>query len=287
MIRTTPIAIAVGVVFVVFAIATGVVASQLPSYGANALLHPDRTQWQRDTPKACESEQFAGVNVELSGWRCRATSERKATIVYLHGVADNRGSAVGVVERFTRRGFDVIAYDSRAHGDSSGDQCTYGFYERDDLRKVIDRLGNSPVILIGHSLGAAVALQAAAGDPRIVAVVAASTFSDLRTIATERAPSFFSSSTIARAFAQAESDGRFSVEQVSPVVAAARITVPVLLIHGEADRDTTPSHSQRVFAALSGPKELIIVPSVGHNDVLRPAVWLTIEQWIDKVISGS
>jgi len=39
-------------------------------------------------------------------------------IVYLHGVADNRTSSTGVIERFGRLGFDVIAYDSRAHGDS-------------------------------------------------------------------------------------------------------------------------------------------------------------------------
>jgi pimeloyl-ACP methyl ester carboxylesterase len=285
MIRATPLAIALASVVALFVVAAGLVASQLPVYGANALLHPYRAPLQRQIPSACEPAQFAGVNVELSGWRCHASSAPKATIVYLHGVADNRGSAAGVVEQFTPRGFDVIAYDSRAHGSSGGDQCTYGFYEREDLRKVIDGLGSEPVILVGHSLGAAVALQAAAGDPRIVGVVAASTFSDLRTIATERAPSFFSPSAIAKAFARAESDGRFSVEQTSPVLAAAGITVPVLLIHGEADRDTTPGHSQRVFAALPGPKELIIVPNAGHNDVLRRAVWLTIGEWIDKVLS--
>jgi uncharacterized protein len=286
MTRATPIAIAVGSVLVVFAIAAGLVASQLPGYGANALLHPARTRSLGILPAACEPRQFQGANVELSGWRCRATSERKATIVYLHGIADNRGSAAGVVEQFTPRGFDVIAYDSRAHGASGGAQCTYGFFEQDDVRKVIDSLESPRVILIGHSLGAAVALQAAAGNPRIGGVVAASTFSDLRTIATERAPSFFSASAIAKAFARAESDARFSVDEVSPVLAASAIAAPVLLIHGEADQDTTPSHSRRVFAALSGPKELLIVPNVGHNDVLRPHVWLTIEQWIDKTVAG-
>jgi alpha-beta hydrolase superfamily lysophospholipase len=58
--------------------------------------------------------------------------------VYLHGVADNRSSAVGVIEWFTPRGFDVIAYDSRAHGQSDGTVCTYGFYEKRDLKGVID-----------------------------------------------------------------------------------------------------------------------------------------------------
>lgn len=86
------------------------------------------------------------------------------------------------------RGFDVVAYDSRAHGESDGDVCTYGFYEARDLHRVLDTVAPGPVVLFGTSLGAAVALQETAGDPRVTAVVAAETFSDLRTVASERAP---------------------------------------------------------------------------------------------------
>lgn len=95
-------------------------------------------------------------------------------------------------------------------------------------------------MLLGTSLGAAVALQEAARDARVTAVIAAETFSDLRTIATERAPFFFTSGIIARAFQVAEQQGRFSVDAVSPLIAATEITVPVLLIHGEADTTRHP-----------------------------------------------
>jgi len=67
--------------------------------------------------------------VDLKGWQCVATGNRRGTLIYLHGIADNRGSAAGVIERFVRRGFDVVAYDSRAHEESTGRVCTYGFYE--------------------------------------------------------------------------------------------------------------------------------------------------------------
>ena len=146
----------------------------------------------QSVPHGCVEQTFAGVDVELRGWRCAAATERRGTIIYLHGIADNRGSATGVVERFVRSGFDVIAYDSRAHGASTGHLCTYGVFEKQDLRRVLDQAGVTDAVLIGHSLGAAVALQAAAGEPRVRAVVAASTFADLRSIAIERAPSFFS-----------------------------------------------------------------------------------------------
>ena len=148
---------------------------------------------------------------------------------------------------------------------------------------MLDELGVDNVILIGHSLGGAVALQAAAVDRRVRAVVAASTFADLRSIATERAPSVFTPSLIKAAFERAEHDGRFVVDDVSPVRAAAEIRVPVLIVHGALDTDTRPAHAERVFAALRGPKELLIVKDAGHNDALKSAVWNKVERWIDQL----
>jgi pimeloyl-ACP methyl ester carboxylesterase len=209
---------------------------------------------------------------------------RRGLLVYLHGIADNRSGAAGLVQRFGARGFEVVAYDSRRHGQSEGDACTYGFLEKADLRRVLDQLDPGPIVLVGTSLGAAVALQAAAEDERISAVVAAETFSDLRTVAAERAPFFFPSGAIARAFELAEREGRFEVDAVSPLRAAAKINAPVLLIHGEADVDTPPDHSRRAFAALRGQKRLMIVPGAGHNASLQGEIWGEIESWIDSVL---
>ncbi|HKH46916.1 MAG TPA: alpha/beta fold hydrolase, partial [Thermoanaerobaculia bacterium] len=182
-------------------------------------------------------------------------------------------------------GFDVIAYDSRAHGDSGGDTCTYGYFEKKDLRRVLDTVPSGPIVLLGTSLGAAVALQEAADDPRVSAVVAAETFSDLRTVARERAPFFLTTATIRKAFSLAEARGRFAVAAVSPVEAATRITCPVLLIHGALDSDTPPEHSVRVFGALHGPKRLILVPGARHNESLAGNVWPEIEAWIDRSVT--
>jgi pimeloyl-ACP methyl ester carboxylesterase len=190
-----------------------------------------------------------------------------------------------VAERFTRRGYDVVVYDSRAHGESEGEACTYGYYEKQDLRRVIDTVDGGPVAVLGISLGGAVALQAAAIDARIRTVVAVSTFSDLRTVATERAPRIASANDIEAAFRLAETIAHFQVGDVSPVASAREITVPVLLVHGEDDRETPPAHSRRVFAALQGPKRLMMVPGAGHDDALRPDVWNTIEAWIDEACS--
>jgi pimeloyl-ACP methyl ester carboxylesterase len=276
-------AIGIAVIGVFMLAVATLVVSQLPAYGAGALLFPSRHVNPRPRPAGCIDRTFDGVGVVLRGWQCPSTSAgRKGTIVYLHGVADNLGSATRAIERLTPRGFDVVAYDSRAHGASEGKICTYGFMEKRDLQRVIDQLGVNDVILIGHSLGAAVALQAAAIDPRIRGVVSVSTFSDLRTIASEHA-FYFPAWSLGPAFTRAEKDGQFVVDDVSPVRAAAKISVPVLLMHGADDRDTLPVHSQRVFDALRGKKQFVTVAHAQHNDVFRSDVWTLIDDWIDKI----
>jgi pimeloyl-ACP methyl ester carboxylesterase len=273
----------IGAVIAALLIAAVVIIS--PKIAAGGLLYPARHSVKAAIPPGCENRDFQGDDVTLRGWHCGAIGKRRATIVYLHGVADNRGSSVGVIQRFVPRGFDVVAYDSRRHGESPGEICTYGFVEKRDLRHVIDGLSPDPVILIGSSLGAAVALQEAGSDLRVAAVVAAESFSDLRTVATERAPWFLPRPIIRQAFVVAEQRGRFLVDAVSPVLAAQTIKAPVLLIHGADDTETPPAHSQRIFDALAGPRRLMLVPGAAHNQSLyRPGVWGEIERWIEEAL---
>lgn len=264
-----------------------VVATQLPSIGAALILHPPHRKVVTPLPSFYHEVTFRGEGVDLQGWRGDAEGKRRGTLIYLHGIADNRASGAGVIERFRKKGFDVVAYDSRAHGESGGDSCTYGYFEKHDLRSVLDTIRDGPVVLIGSSLGAAVALQLAASDKRISAIVAAESFSDLRTVVIERAPFFFTSATIERAFELAEKKGQFRISAVSPVVAARAITIPVLIIHGAADSDTSPDHARRLFESLAGPKRLILAPKAGHNESLHGGeIWAEIERWLDSALAS-
>lgn len=253
----------------------------VPTIAAGGLLHPAKRTSLAAMPPQCAEREFAGSGVTLRGWSCGADGARRGTIVYLHGIADNRGSGVGTIRRFTAQGFDVVAYDSRGHGLSEGEICTYGHFEKADLGRVMDTLVEGPVILIGTSLGAAVALQAAALDARVSGVIAAEAFSDLETVARDRAPVFLTDRIIRKAFVIAEERGSFRIRDVSPVEAARHIRVPVLLVHGAADTETAPAHSVRVFDALAGPKRLILVEGAGHNRSLSGTqVWAEIDAWL-------
>jgi pimeloyl-ACP methyl ester carboxylesterase len=227
--------------------------------------------------------------VRLRGWRCASSGPRRGTIVYLHGIGDNRSGAAGVADRFGPRGFEVVAYDSRAHGESEGDRCTYGVREAEDLRRVVATLPEGPVVLIGGSLGGAVALKTAAREPRITAVVAAEVFTDLKSVATDRGRRMgLPPWTIRRAFPIAQQRAGFPLDEASPVLAARQVTVPVLLLHGADDVDTPPQHTSRVYAELKGDRELVIVPHAGHNQTFEaPGVWDRVQAWIDNKVRAA
>ncbi len=254
-----------------------------PSWGAGALLHPGRTLANKEPHRLHENREFQGAGVRLKGWWFKVEGVKRGTVVYLHGSGDNRGSSCSVADHFVPMGYEVIAYDSRAHGESDGQACTYGYFEKQDLKRVLDQLeAKAPIIVLGASLGAAVALQAAAEDARISGVIAVATFSDLRTVAFERAPFFASRGNIEGALRIAEKQGGFRVDEVSPTLAAQKIDVPVFLIHGMNDKETPPAHSRRVYEVLRKSKTLFLVPNAGHNDAINGASWKKIDAWMMK-----
>lgn len=223
----------------------------------------------------------------LEGWLFEPAQASKGLVVFLHGKDANRGHFANDARRFTHRGYTVLAYDQRAHGRSQGEFCTFGVKEVPDLQRAIDRFApaGGRVFVIGESMGAAVALEAAARDPRIKAVVAGASFSDLRIIIKERQPFFVSDAVFDEAVLEAQHRAGFEVDLVSPAADAAHISVPVLLLHGTEDPFIPLQHSYRIRAQLHGPDDsLLTLYGVQHIDVLlHQEAWAAIEQWFDRI----
>ncbi|HRI53095.1 MAG TPA: alpha/beta fold hydrolase [Pseudomonadota bacterium] len=258
-----------------------------PSWGAAAFLHPRRRAVKTDGVPAHREVMIPSGEVVLRGWLFPGRLPRRGLIIYLHGLGDNRLSGVGVAQRYGQLGWDVLTYDQRAHGESDGAACTYGYYEKHDIGRALDVLGANRAVVIGSSLGGSVALQAAAVEPRIAAVVAQSPFADLERIARERAPFFASEDNIRAAMRLAEREASFHIAGVSPLRDAPNIKVPVLLLHGQKDDVTRPAHSQALAAALPGPHELLLLPTADHDSVLKyEESWAAISRLLDQVPAG-
>jgi len=271
-----------------FALAATLAGCVPPSVGAAVLVDPVRTPVVDTSSLPHKSFAFRSGDINLSGWLFEPAGKPKGLVIFLHGRMANRTWGVPVAEALVPRGYAVLAYDQRAHGTSGGAYCTYGYLEKGDISRAIDAAGIAPVYVIGHSLGAAVALQAAAEDPRIRAVVSAASFSDLSTVVHERAPLAESEADVRAAIHIAEQKAGFTVADVSPRASASRIHVPVLLLHGTRDVAIRPDHSQRILAALQGPKKLVLVDGATHYDVLRfPSVWEEIERFLDEQSEAS
>ena len=121
-------------------------------------------------------------------------------------------------------------------------------------------------------MGAATALQSAAVEPRIEAVVAESSFADLHEVSYDYAgldvspllgKTLFRPAVIV-AMHSVKKEGGFDPRDVSPEKAVAERPFAVLLICGTRDHRIPCRHSERIYAAAAGPKDLWIVDGAGH-----------------------
>jgi uncharacterized protein len=251
----------------------------LPAVLANRLLHPPRRKAAR-TPAALglsyEAVTFAGRDVQLAGWY--VPSHGDAAVVLLHGFGRDRTQLLSLVPALHAAGYHTLVYDMRARGTSGGDAVTFGHFETDDLAAAVEylreRSGARHVAAIGVSLGAAVAVLAAARGAALDAVVADSAFADLRALVDEGTPvRLFAVGALAGPLWRrvgrlvlwhAERWSGLRAAAVRPVDAAGQISRPVLFIHGLSDRLFSHRHSIALHTAAGDPSELWLVPEADH-----------------------
>ncbi|MGH9713960.1 MAG: alpha/beta hydrolase [Candidatus Acidiferrales bacterium] len=221
--------------------------------------------------------------ITLKGWKVRPAAPTGDWVLLYHGVSDNRTGDLGHAEFLLRNGYSVVMMDSRAHGESGGDMATYGWKERYDTVAITDALYASEKVrhlcALGVSMGAAIALQSAAVEPRIEAVAAEASFANLREVSYDYAGLHAGSwlgKTLFRpapmlAMHEVEKEGGFKPEDVSPEKAVAARAFPILLICGTRDSTIPCRHSERIYKAATGPKELWIVHGAGHAAALGQA----------------
>ncbi|HXQ26064.1 MAG TPA: alpha/beta hydrolase [Candidatus Acidoferrales bacterium] len=276
--------------FILVLVLAPVVAAFIGSAIGPGILHPMNLNPNRMEQTAqmlartgATKEDFvvrATDGVDLRGWKVQPPKPNGDWVLLFHGVSDNRTGVLGHAEFLLRHGYSVVMMDARAHGASGGDMATYGWKERYDTVAITNALYSTESVghlcALGVSMGAAIALQSAAIEPRIEGVVAEDPFANLREVSYDYAGLHFSPflgrtvflpATIfaLRGVARA---GSFNPDDVSPERAVAARAFPVLLICGTRDHTIPCRHAERIYRAAIGPKELWIVDGAAHASAL-------------------
>jgi fermentation-respiration switch protein FrsA (DUF1100 family) len=210
--------------------------------------------------------------LKLVGWYMPGTNG--ATVIFVHGYKDSRGNMLGSAAMFHAHGYGTLLIALRGHDRSDGDRVTFGHDELRDLdawygfavrQPNIDR---QKIAILGVSMGGAIAIQYAAKNPAIAALVADSAFSSMDdTIATSvrhftGLPPFPFASLIGfwiredTGLTRDEADAKRAIARISPR--------PVFLMQGGADTVISPQSGQLLYDAAKEPKALWFDPALDH-----------------------
>ncbi|XP_075085607.1 uncharacterized protein LOC107783005 isoform X2 [Nicotiana tabacum] len=200
-------------------------------------------------------------------------------VIYCHGNSGCRADASEAAIILLPLNITVFTLDFSGSGISGGEHVTLGWNEKDDLRAVVEYLrtdGNVSLIgLWGRSMGAVTSLMYGAEDPSIAGMVLDSPFSDLVDLMMElvdtykiRLPKFTVKFAIQYMRRAVLKKAKFDITELNTIKVAKSCFVPVLLGHAVDDDFIQPHHSDRVFEAYMGDKNIIIFE--GDHNSPRP-----------------
>lgn len=208
---------------------------------------------------ATDLEIRTGDRETLHGWWFRTEGERIGHVLLFHGNAGNIGDRLLHAQLLTEAGLDVLSFDYRGYGRSTGRPDEEGTYRDARAARAVllglDGVNEDRVVYVGESLGGAVAVALAREAPP-GALVLASTFTSVRDMARLHYP------VIPAAVVP---DAYPSLERIRGLES------PLLLIHGDRDEIVPVEQGRALFDAAPEPKRLRIFPGLGHNDLITRA----------------
>lgn len=217
--------------------------------------------------------------------------------IIFHGYRSNIGTDCnGGYYLSVKNGYNVLVVYQRGHRESGGKTITFGVKERYDcldwIAYVNERFGEeTPILLMGLSMGAATVLMAAGLDlpSNVKGIMADCGYSSPKEILQEVIRKMKYPLRITYFFVRmsAKIFGRFDPEEASAVEALKDAKVPVLIIHGDDDRFVPSWMSRENYDVCASPKEILIVPGAGHGlsyCVDAKAYEKAVQDFIDRVM---
>ena len=216
--------------------------------------------------------------VDLPPW-----GSQLGTIVMFYGHSGRKEDHLPICERFCAAGFRCLLLDIPGQGDHPATFGTFGLTESKLAGQVLAEASarfnfpSSPAFLFGVSQGGAIALQAAAREPsKWQAVASVATFASLDRPVMRSAESllpqrlhFCCPLAVFSVSCAAKLRAGYWPADVSPVKAAAKLHLPVMIAHGDRDTYIGIEQAKEIFAALPDRrKQFRVVTGANHGRVL-------------------
>jgi fermentation-respiration switch protein FrsA (DUF1100 family) len=226
------------------------------------LFHPSGAILQTPTDAGLDHDELELATEDgprLHAWWIRAQSPSLGHVVFCHGNAGNIGDRVLNAALLSAAGFDVLMFDYRGYGRSTGTPDEQGTYR--DARAALAALLGQPgldselIFYLGESLGGAVALNLAIESPPR-ALILQSTFTSIRQVARHHYP-FIPSWLVPDAYP--------SLRLID------KLAAPLLVLHGDRDDIVPLTHGQALLDAARVQKRLRVFAGLGHNDLVAHA----------------
>lgn len=228
--------------------------------------------------------------VMLHGWILRPPGPPKGTVLFFHGNAENMSTHINAVLWLVKEGYLIFAFDYRGYGTSDGTPDIPGVNQDGvaalDLAFRICGAKGGGVIVLGQSLGGAIAAYAVANSPhreQIKALIIDSAFAGYRRIVRDKLIAGIVTLPLAWPGSWTVEDG-YSPERWVELIAP----VPVVVIHGTKDRVVPFSHGERLYRLSGEPKGFWTVEGGGHaTALLLPDVRNQLLRFLDSVLPSS
>ncbi len=212
--------------------------------------------------------------------------------VLCHGLGMAKYESIKYAEIFIMLGFTVVMYDHRNHGKSDKCFTTMGYFEKYDLKKVIDwcydRFGKKcKIITHGESMGAATVLLHLEIDKRVSCVIADCAYSDLGVLLRHQLKEYYH---LPRFLIPIESSiayirAGFLFKEVSPIKITSRTNTPILFIHGKRDNFVPTYMSKIMYTCKKKNKAIYLVSKAKHAEsccVNREGYQKRVEEFLSK-----
>jgi hypothetical protein len=213
-----------------------------------------------DYPFPVQDIAFAGEPRQtLHGWWVAAPNPRAKMVLYLHGNDGNVSTNMDGIEHLRELGYSVFLIDYRGYGASDGGfPSEEGVYR--DAEAAWDYLaherGLDPINLViyGHSLGGAIAIELALRHPEAGALLVESSFTSIRDLA--RLDARFAAVPV----------GPFLNQRFDSIAKVGRLRPPVLYIHGTADEIVPFEMGKSLYEATPAARGFVAIRGGRHEN---------------------